>query len=124
MATNEEKCIEIIRDLNEKRRLGRLHATLNAILYILLVLLLLFSVAMFKDLLVTAVFYFIALIPVLFIKFSRPKSEVDLVHFLKRYCLAEDIPRDIREFISNIPRGEEETWSRMPAAKEENIYNL
>ena len=124
MATNEEKCIEIIRELNEKRRLGRLHATLNAILYMLLIILLSLLVAIFKDLLVTAVLYFITLIPMLFIKLSRPKSEVDLAHFLKRYCLAEDIPRDIREFIGNILRAEEETRSHMPAAKEENIYNL
>ncbi|NPA98617.1 MAG: hypothetical protein GXO43_04485 [Crenarchaeota archaeon] len=121
-SSNEEKCLELIMDINQKRRIGRLHSTLNAVLATILFFILVYFIVLFKDALAVAVFYMIFVIIVLIIKFSRPEREADLTVLMKKHCLAEDTPEELRRIAEKLIK-EEIEYSTGEKHANENIYN-
>ncbi|GEM_PF-6446656 len=122
MSSNEEKCLELIMNVNQKRRIGRLHSTLNAVLATILFFILVYFIILFKDALVVAVFYTIFVIIVLIIKYSRPEEEADLTVLIKKHCLAEDVSEELRRIAEKIIKEEKESGASLKTTGE-NIYN-
>ncbi len=119
--SEEEKCIDLIKYYDARTLTKQLHSTVNAILFVLLIILLVFMLIIVRDMLILSILYTLLVIVTFMVKYWRTTlSETNMVRLIRTYCIEADVPEELKKIAAEIIEKEKEETKQVQG----NLYNV